>query len=327
MDNRRQWRRALVAAALALGLVAARGFAFVESTETQGELPREISGIWLVVNHIEFANPTPSPGEPTPAPSPAAESNRYFNVVNLLRVVHFPKAEADKRRAADVKMEEASIEKAKQLVAEEEKKAIPVQTESGDVQSDVRVVVPSVPEKRRPGTGDDVDIFLLDVAFPKSIQDEIDKAQKAQKPWNPSDKDLALLKSSWSTLKPSGRDEYSKIEWKVTAKDKYDDNYQVDETTKDAPFAIAANEEMIPKPNVPKTNILVYGVAEMKDNKMSGKHTRAMMASAPFPLPIEMRGKFDMYKVADLPPVEGAAAGAKAPSATPAKKAHPAHKK
>ncbi len=113
--------------------------------------------------------------------------------------------------------------------------------------------------------------------------------------------DLAQLKTGWSTLKPSGRDEYSKIEWKVYAADKFDDNFQSDPATKDSKFACSGNEEMIPKPNVPKTNIIVYGVDEMKGNVMSGKHTRAMMASVPFPLPIEMHGIFKMYKVADLP--------------------------
>lgn len=310
MRNRRQWRRVLIAAVLALGMVPSRGFAFLESTETQGELPTNLNGMWLVVSNLEFtkggAEATPNPGT-SPVPSPASgaakkdDAIRHFSVVNLFRIVHYPKAQAEKMREGDRKMEEASTEKAKALVAEEQKKAIPVQTETGEVQSDVNVIVPSVPAKRQPGTGDDVDIYLQDVAFPKSIQDEIDKAQKAEKPWTPTDKDLALLKTSLGSLKPSGRDEYSKIEWKVISPDNYDDNFKIDESTKDAKFVISANEEMIPKPNVPKTNVLVFGPDKVKGNVISGKHTRAMMATAPFPLPIEMKGTFVMYKVADLP--------------------------
>ncbi len=327
MKNRRVWRRALIGAVLALGVLPLRSFAFVESTETQGELPTNISGVWLLVNHLEFTKgeASPSPGaSPAPTPTPgkgaAADNVRYFTVANLVRIVHYPKGEADKMREADRKMEEASTERAKKIVAEEQKKEIPVQTESGEVQGESSVIVPSVPPKRQPGSGDDVDIFLMDVALPQPIQEAIDKAVKAEKPWTPTEKDLELLKSSLNDLKPSGRDEYSKIEWKVITKDKYEENYQIDPTTKDAKFLISANEEMIPKPNVPKTNVIVYGVEQAKGDVLSGKHTRAMMASAPFPIPIEMKGTFKMYKVAELPGEKPAAPESKPQTAKKRKK-------
>jgi hypothetical protein len=293
-----------------------------------------IGGVWLVVTHLEFAKPTPTAaaGEPTPVATPAAKEAaaapvRSFNVVNLLRVVHLAKNEAQALHAAEKKREEASIAKAKTIIAEEQKKSPPVQTESGEVEGEMKILAPTVPPKYQPGDGDDVDVFLLDVAFPKSIQDAIDAAQHADKPWVPTDKDLALLKSSWNTLKPSGRDEFSKIEWKVQTSDKFDDNFKIDATTKDAKVVITGNQEMIPKPNVPKTNIVVFALEDLKGGVLSGKHTRAMMASAPFPIPIEMRGTFKMYKlvdaakIRDIPPPEKAA-GAKASSekAAPSKK-------
>jgi hypothetical protein len=58
-------------------------------------------------------------------------------------------------------------------------------------------------------------VQLLDVDLPQAIQDDITKANKAEKPWEPSEKDLATLKSSWKTLKPRAKSEYSRIEWKV----------------------------------------------------------------------------------------------------------------
>src|SRR6185295_1571793 len=110
MKNRRVWRRALIGAVVTLSVYASRSFAFLETTETQGELPSNISGVWLVVNQLEFTQPepSPSPGAPTPAPhKEAASSVRFFSVPYLLRIVHYPKAEADKMREADRKMEEA----------------------------------------------------------------------------------------------------------------------------------------------------------------------------------------------------------------------------
>jgi hypothetical protein len=323
MKNRAQWRRCLAGAVLVVSLLAGRTDAFVESTETDGELPTNISGVWLVVTHLEFAKPTPVPevgaaGAPTPARSPGAAAGaptRYFNVVSLMRMVHSPKEIAQKIREADKKRQEASIAKAKALIAEEEKKSPPVQTETGEVEGAAKVIVPAVPSLKPPSDGDDVDVFYLDVALPKSIQESIDKASKAETAWVPTDKDLATLKSSWNDLKPSGRDELSKIDWKVIAKDKYDDNLKIDPTTQNAKFTITGNEEMLPKPNVPKTNIVIFGVEDAKSDTLAGQHTRAMMASAPFPLPITMKGKFKMYKLADVP---GAGADkAKAPKKPP----------
>jgi hypothetical protein len=308
MKKRRQWRRVSIAALLALGLLRSHSYAFLESTDTDGELPSNISGVWLLVNEMEFPKPTPTPAPegaspvPTAVESPgAANAVRHFNAVNLIRIVHLRKDDANAMRAADRKMEEESAEKAKAILAKESK-VVPVETATGEVESGPKVLLPIVPPIRQPGTGDDVDIFMLDVAFPKGVQAEIDKAQQAEKRWVPTKKDLAQLKN-WSALKPSGRDEYSKIEWKVVSSDKFVENFKIDPTTKDSKFAISGNEDMIPKPNVPKTNIIIYGFDDIQGNVMSGKHTRAMMATAPFPLPIEMHGTFTMYKVADLPSV------------------------
>jgi hypothetical protein len=316
MINRRYWRRALVAGALALTLAPATGFGFVESTTTEGELPANLNGVWLLVSHLEFVKPTPTPApsptagtaaavSQTSAPSPAAAAPpaRVVNVVNVLKIIHYAKAEAQVFRDQETKMQQAAIDKAKAIIAAEQKGSVPVQTATGEVEGagEAKVIVPSVPPKRLPGDGDDVDIYLLDVALPASVEDTLQKAQKAEKPWTPTAKDLTLLKSSWSSLKPSGRDEINKIEWAVKSADKFDEGLQTDPTTKDAKFAITANQEMLPKPGVAKTNILVFGAREIGKESIKGAHVRAMLAGAPFPITVEMKGLFTMHKLADLP--------------------------
>src|SRR5438128_1534852 len=106
MKSRREWRRASIAALLTVGLVHGRAFAFIESTETDGELPANISGVWLLVSHLEFAKPTPTPdaaASPAPAPTPARRAEgetpdvRYFNVINVVKIVHYQKDEAEQR--------------------------------------------------------------------------------------------------------------------------------------------------------------------------------------------------------------------------------------
>lgn len=265
------------------------------------------------VPEVSPSSAAEAPGESEPAAA-AAAPQRNYNVATLWKIIHLPKPEAQRVRDAEAKMEQASVEKAKALIAEEQKEqkqSIPLETESGEVKGAPKVLVPTVPPKRQPGDGDDVDIFLLDIEFPKTIQDSLEKAQKAEKPWLPSAKELALLKSSWGRLKPSKRDEYSKIEWKVVAADKFDEGLQMDAATKDAKFAITSDQDMIPKPGVPNKLILVFGAREIGDGIIEGGHVRAMMASAPFPIPIEMKGKFMMYKVTELPKPQTTKAAAK----------------
>ena len=330
MFERRKWRAVLIAAAVGACLVPARSFSFVESTVIEGEVKPNLSGVWLVVSHLEFPNatPTPQPGaagaaaSPAAAPSPQAGSSattRTFNVANIFKIKHLGRSGAQALREQEEAHEQASIAKAKEIVAAEEKKSgsIPVQTETGEVEGRAKVIVPTVPPRRQISPDDYAEVAFIDVDMPKSIQESIDKAQSAGKPWNPSAKELAQLKSSWSTLKPKNPSEYNKIEWKLTAADKFDDNLQTDEQTKGAKFVIAANEEMIPKPGVPKTNVLVFGARKIQGDVIEGGHVRAMMASAPFPLPIEMKGSFKMFKIADLPKESAAPKAAAKPERSP----------
>ena len=329
MFERRNWRPVLIAAAVLVGLAPAPSFSFVESTETEGAVSPNVSGVWLVVSHLQFPKTSPTPegaaAGPSPAASPKAGSaqtgkneaaTRTFNVVNLLKITHLGKEGARALREEEERREQSSVAKAKEIIADEQKKSnnIPVQTETGEVEGQAKVVVPSVPPKRQINPDDYFDVSLIDVDVPKGIQDSVDQASKAEKAWVPSAKQLAALKSSWSSLKPKTPSEYGKIEWKVTSADKYDDNLNTDEQTKGSKFVISGNEEMIPKPGVPKSNVLVFGVRKIQPDVLEGGHVRAMMASAPFPLPIEMKGTFTMYKVTELPNQHAAPAAAKSPA-------------
>jgi hypothetical protein len=338
MFERRNWRPVLAAAVVVVGLAPAPSYSFVETTETEGAVSPNVSGVWLVVSHIQFPKSSPTPEGAAAGPSPAASpapghkadaaqtgkneaTTRTFNVVNLLKITHLGKEGARALREEEERREQASVAKAKDIVADEQKKSnnIPVQTETGEVEGQPKVVVPTVPPKRQISPDDYFDVSLIDVEFSQDIQGSVDQAQKAEKAWVPSAKQLAQLKSSWSTLKTKTPPEYGKIEWKVTSADKFDDNLNTDEQTKGAKFVISGNEEMIPKPGVPKTNILVFGVRKIQPDVLEGGHVRAMMATAPFPLPIEMKGTFKMYKVSELPN-EHAAAPAAAKSPAPKKK-------
>jgi hypothetical protein len=289
--------------ALSLALMPTSGFAFPQSTETSGEITPDLNGAWLVVNRLEFPRPTPE-ASPSPGTSPAA-GIRPFTVANVFKIEHLPTAEAQKVRDADKAKKQAAIEKATKILAEEQKKAgaDPKPLASGEIPIEPKVLSYGVP--RAPDSvvdlHDEVAIYLLDVEIPKSIQDTIEKANKEEKVWEPSEKDLATFKSSWKTLKPRAKSEYSRIQWKVL-QDKYLEGGMLqDEKTKNAKFVISGDATLIAGPGQANRNIIIYGANQVSDRLIEGGHVRAIMTAAPFPMPIDMKGSFKMYRLTDPP--------------------------
>jgi hypothetical protein len=138
--------------------------------------------------------------------------------------------------------------------------------------------------------------------MPKNIQESIDKANKEERIWDPSDKEIAELKSSWKTLKPKPNSEYSRIQWKVL-QDKYLDGGMLqDEKTKNAKFVISGDASLIAGPGQANRTILVYGADKVSDRVIEGGHVRAIMTAAPFPIPIDMKGTFKMVRLTDPKP-------------------------
>ena len=283
-----------------------RALAFPEETETQGEIQGDLNGVWLVVHHLKFNRPTP---QATPAAGEKVPTSRIFNVLNLLKITHLDKDAAQGARDARAAQLEASIAKAKAQIAKDAAAQKPADDGEGEIEGGPRVVVPQVP--RPPGydpaihSGDKVRIQLIDVDMPTALDDAFQAAQKKEVAYEPSDKDLAVLRSSWQSLVPKKDTEYNRIEWKIVAPEFYDQGLKSDPKLKDTKFTITGTQGMVPRPSQPDRNIVVYGIREDKDGVMSGTHSRAIMATAPFPIPIEMNGMAKFIKIADLPKTEG----------------------
>jgi hypothetical protein len=75
-----------------------------------------------------------------------------------------------------------------------------------------------------------------------------------------------------------------------------------DEQTKDAKFVISGDASLISSPGQANRSILVYGAKNITDSTIEGGHVRAIMTAAPFPIPIDMKGVFKMYRLTGAPP-------------------------
>jgi len=308
MIDRQTWRGLAVIAVLtfSVALVPATGFAFPQSTETSGEITPPLTGTWFVVNRIEFPRGTEEgKSAPSPAPSPAAASIRPFTVGYVFTINHLSTAEAQKGRDAEKAQKQAAIDKATKILAEEQMKAAtdPKPAPSGETPIEPKVLsygVPKAPDSVV-DLHDDVTVKLLDVDLPKGIQDAIDKANKDEVPWEPTEKDLATLKSSWKTLKPRTKSEYSRIQWKVLENKYLEGGMLQDDKTKNAKFVISGDATLIASPGQANRNIIIYGADKVSDKVIEGGHVRAIMTAAPFPIPIDMKGGFKMFRLTDPP--------------------------
>jgi hypothetical protein len=74
-----------------------------------------------------------------------------------------------------------------------------------------------------------------------------------------------------------------------------------DEKTKNAKFVISGDAALIASPGQANRNIIVYGADKTSDTLIEGGHVRAIMTAAPFPIPIDMKGSFKMYRLTDVP--------------------------
>ncbi len=315
MIDRHMWRALAAATVLVVPMLMAptTGFAFPQSTETSGEIVPNLQGTWLVVNRLEFpknvsvSSSSTTPPEPTPVRSPDPKDIRPFTVGYIFKIEHMPASEAQKLRDAEKAKKQEAVDKATKILAEEQRKAAtnPKPVPSGEMPIEPKVLsygIPKAPDSAV-DQGDEVNVALLDVDLPKSIQDEIDVANKAEKPWEPSEKELALLKSSWKTLKPKAKTEYSRIQWKVVEHKYLEGGMLQDDRTKNAKFVISGDATLIASPGQANRNIIVYGANKVSDTVIEGGHVRAIMTAAPFPIPIDMKGSFKMYRLTDVPKV------------------------
>ncbi len=317
MSDRLIWRGLAVIAAmtLSLALAPATGFAFPQSTETAGEITPNLTGTWFVVNRLEFPKTKETkPGEPTPAGSPVPGEIRPFTVGYIFTIEHLSTAEAQKGRDAEKAQRQAAIDKATKILADEQLKAgkDPKPAASGETPVEPKVLsygIPKAPDSPV-DKHDEVTVKLADVELPKAVQDSIDKANRDEVKWEPTEKDLATLKSSWKTLKPRAKSEYSRIQWKVLENKYLEGGMLQDERTKNAKFVISGDAALIATPGQANRNIIIYGADTVTEREIEGGHVRAIMTAAPFPIPIDMKGGFKMFRLTNPPK---AAAEKKAP--------------
>ena len=133
-------------------------------------------------------------------------------------------------------------------------------------------------------------------AMPPQINEKIVEANAGDNIWRPTPEDIAEIARSWDSL-PEHDPKMSTQRNELYGKDGFDRDFKNEPQTKDSIWAArqSGNFRRSAAPSV--KSITVYGAMEAKDGGYAGNYTAATIAAAPFPIPIKLEGKFQMYRV------------------------------
>ncbi len=133
--------------------------------------------------------------------------------------------------------------------------------------------------------------------MPKHIAAVVTDANAEDKAWRPTPQDLSEIASGWDT-RPERDPKIATQRNEIYGNDGFDHDFQNEEQTKNAIWAArqTAYYRRSAAPSVRGIN--VFGATEARDGGYAGNYTAATIAAAPFPIPITLKGKFQMYRVA-----------------------------
>jgi hypothetical protein len=148
-------------------------------------------------------------------------------------------------------------------------------------------------------TKEDEQVVFREVfrGMPSDINAKVVEANAGDNVWRPTPADIAEIARSWDSL-PEHDPKLATLRNELYGKDGFDRDFKNEEQTKDAIWAArqSGNFRRSASPSVKSIN--VFGAMEAKDGGYAGNYTAATIAAAPFPIPIKLEGKFQMYRVA-----------------------------
>jgi len=141
--------------------------------------------------------------------------------------------------------------------------------------------------------------------LPASTVKAINEANTVDKAWRPTPQDLTDIASSWGTL-PERDPQLELLRNELYGPDGYDADFKNEAKTKDAIWAARQTGTFRRSAQPAVRSINVFGAIEARDGGYAGNYTAATIAAAPFPIPITLQGKFQMYRVGESePPATG----------------------
>jgi hypothetical protein len=147
--------------------------------------------------------------------------------------------------------------------------------------------------------GDDgqLDVNTRFVQLPPALQKTVETENEANRGWTPSPGDLDEIGASWETL-PAMDAHVARVETIVSGRDGFDDSIAKDARSRDALWVVTQAQTFDAKAAPTIRQVLAYVVREEVEGGYAGNFSTAIIAAAPFPIPITFEGPFRFYRLA-----------------------------
>lgn len=146
-------------------------------------------------------------------------------------------------------------------------------------------------------TQEKLDVRVLDVVLPFS--DDLDKTRQSHQTFQPSPADLTALGRKWFELPLRDPQLIMNASHRFVAKDNFDEALANDKALTNARYAMIMDMDGNAARGSGGKTIDVYGIESLDSKTMEGSYVSVTIASAPFPINIEFKGRFRMTRIAD----------------------------
>jgi len=136
------------------------------------------------------------------------------------------------------------------------------------------------------------------VDLPAPLKEGLDKSNTNATLWRPSADDLAKLAGSWDSLTKTDS-HVAHVKSDISGSDAFDDSIKNEPRSKDSKWVVRQRWDFDGKAGALNRQVMVYSVLDQTGQDYTGNFDSAMVASAPFPIPISFKGTFRLYRLGD----------------------------
>ena len=141
-----------------------------------------------------------------------------------------------------------------------------------------------------------LDVRVLDAKLP--FLDQLEETRRTHELFRPTARQLEDLGKGWAELPANDPPILFHGEHRFASKDSFDEALAADDSLGRSSHALLMNLDGNPAKGGGKL-VDVYGLESLGDKELSGNYVSVAMASAPFPINVEFKGRFVMTRIAD----------------------------
>jgi hypothetical protein len=138
------------------------------------------------------------------------------------------------------------------------------------------------------------------VDLPPAVKAIRDRHNADSQLWKPSADDLKRIASDWDDM-PALEGHVAHVKSIITGRDAFDDTIKNEPRSKDSKWVVRQRWDYDGKAGPLSRQVMVFSVMDEDGGDYTGNLDSAVIASAPFPIPISFKGTFRLYRLPEAP--------------------------